>query len=67
VLLFHPRNNAWNDHFVWSTDRVRIVGLTPVGRATVELLELNRERIVRIRMADLEIGRHPPAQDNIQQ
>ncbi len=66
VLLFHPRQHAWNDHFAWSSDMLHIIGLTPAGNATIELLELNRERVVRIRAADLEAGRHPPADDKIQ-
>ena len=35
------------------------MGLTPFGRAKVEALELNRERAIRIRAADLTVGRHP--------
>jgi hypothetical protein len=33
VLLFHPRANKWSEHFVWQSHSV--IGLTPVGRATV--------------------------------
>ena len=65
VPLFHPRKHLWNAHFVWSADKLRIVGLTPVGRATAESLELNRERAVRIRAADVAVGRHPPMNDRI--
>jgi hypothetical protein len=36
VSLFHPRHYSWTDHFVWHG--TIIIGLTPVGRATVELL-----------------------------
>lgn len=39
VSLFHPRRDDWNQHFAWR-DTV-IVGQTPVGRATVDLLEMN--------------------------
>jgi len=37
--------------------------MTSVGRVTVSMLDLNRERLKRIRAADLEIGRHPPESD----
>lgn len=63
VPLFHPRRDIWRDHFVWSGDGLRIIGLTPVGRATIEALALNRERVVNIRAADVEVGRHPPEED----
>jgi len=66
VPLFNPRQDAWSDHFIWSSDRLCIIGLTPTGRATVEALELNHERIINIRAADRMIGRHPPAGDPIQ-
>jgi hypothetical protein len=39
VPLFHPRRDAWNEHFVLR-DRI-VVGLTPVGRTTVRLLRMN--------------------------
>jgi hypothetical protein len=61
--LFSPRVDRWNDHFAWSADGLEIVGVTSVGRATVRMLDLNRERLKRIRAADLEIGRHPPESD----
>jgi hypothetical protein len=67
VPLFNPREHRWADHFVWSADGLRIIPLTAIGRVTVELLELNRERILNIRAADVLVGRHPPADDPIQQ
>lgn len=66
VPLFHPRQHIWNDHFIWTADCLSLIGLTAIGRATISLLELNRERVRRIRAADALIGRHPPAQDHIQ-
>ena len=66
VPLFNPRSDSWQEHFIWSADGLRIIGLTPTGRATVAALAFNRERIINIRAADLEIGRHPPPSDPIQ-
>jgi hypothetical protein len=43
-----------------------IIGKTEVGRATVSALLLNRERVIPIRVADLAIGRHPPAGDLVE-
>ncbi len=42
VPLFHPRRDRWSQHFAWSDDATRIVGLTPTGRATVDVLKLIR-------------------------
>jgi HNH endonuclease len=66
VPLFNPRQDNWPEHFIWSRDGRLIIGLTATGRATVATLALNRERVIAIRSADLEIGRHPPADDPIQ-
>ncbi len=41
--LFNPRLQIWDDHFAWSDDGVRAVGITPVGRVTVQQLRMNRE------------------------
>jgi hypothetical protein len=65
--LFNPRRNRWYDHFIWSVDQLYIVGLTATGRATVEALAMNRERVIHIRAADQDVGRHPPKDDPIQQ
>ena len=65
VPLFHPRTQAWDEHFAWSGDCLSLVGLTPQGRATVSALELNRERVIRLRSADYSIGRHPPEGDPV--
>lgn len=66
VLLFNPRTDSWQEHFIWSTDTLAIIGLTATGRATVTALKFNRARIINIRAADREIGRHPPQDDPIQ-
>ena len=44
--LFHPRIDHWTEHFRFDeavSGRVSIVGLTPVGRATASLLQINDE------------------------
>lgn len=45
--LFHPRLDIWEDHF--SLHRGSVVGLTALGRATIALLQMNRDRQARLR------------------
>lgn len=61
VSLFHPRRNVWSEHFGWTEDGLRRVGLTAVGRATMEGLNVNREGVVNIRRFLMMAGLHPPA------
>src|ERR1051325_11182968 len=44
VLLFNPRHDVWERHFMMKAGHV--VGLTACGRATVRLLAMNTERRV---------------------
>lgn len=60
VQLFNPRYGDWDEHFRWSVDGIRIEGLTPTGRATVEALKLNNELAVEVRRNWLRAGWHPP-------
>lgn len=60
VLLFNPRSQDWNKHFAWTEDGEQIIGLTAIGRATVEALNLNRPTLVKARRRWVEAGWHPP-------
>ena len=40
LKLFNPRTQVWSEHFQWTEDGLRVVGLTPTGRATVAALHL---------------------------
>ncbi|HEY7349978.1 MAG TPA: HNH endonuclease [Ktedonobacterales bacterium] len=60
VPLFNPRQQRWSEHFAWTPTGETIVGLTAVGRVTIELLNLNRESLVRARRRWVEAGWHPP-------
>lgn len=62
VRLFNPRIQRWFEHFTWSDDGLRIVGLTSVGRATVEALKMNNPYIVPARRLWIIAGWHPPRQ-----
>lgn len=64
VPLFHPRQHKWGEHFCWSADYLLVVGLTPIGRATVEVLRLNRRGVVNLRRILSLAGEHPPADES---
>ncbi len=60
VPLFNPRRQIWAEHFAWTADGMRILGLTPIARATVIGLNLNRPALVRSRRVWVRAGWHPP-------
>jgi hypothetical protein len=60
VSLYNPRTQIWHDHFRWSDDSLQIIGLTPVGRATISRLRMNREGIQASRRVWVQAGWHPP-------
>ena len=43
IKLFNPREQVWAEHFVWSENKILIIGKTPCGRATVSALQLNSD------------------------
>jgi hypothetical protein len=47
ALLFNPREDSWHHHF--ELQDLHIVGLTPTGRATVQLLRMNAQDRVEVR------------------
>ena len=53
--LFKPRADFWFDHF--SLEGAYITGLSPRGRATVALLEMNDSERLRMREVAAHIGR----------
>jgi len=60
VPLFNPREQCWYEHFTWSKDGTKIIGLTPCGRATVSALKMNHEEIVCARQRWVSVGWWPP-------
>ncbi len=62
VQLFNPRHQDWFEHFRWSENGQEIIGLTPVGRATVAALKLNNQYLLRARRRWVLAGWHPPEQ-----
>jgi hypothetical protein len=55
--LFNPRLDVWAEHFQW--DDVHLTGLTTIGRATIDALDMNRTLILAIRKEEAALGRHP--------
>lgn len=50
--LFHPRQDDWDEHFAW--DDGELVGLTPVGRTTIDVLCMNLpDRVEQRRLLQL--------------
>ena len=47
----------WSDHFQWGEEEIRVIGLTSIGRATVQALHL---KLVNLRTVLKSIGEHPP-------
>jgi len=57
VLLFHPRSDAWREHFRLIEGHIE--PLTPTGRVTTRLLHFNDAAIVDRRRMLIEAGRYP--------
>ena len=49
TALFNPRTQQWDEHFIWSSDFLDVIGVTPTGRATVVALRPNRPEYRRQR------------------
>jgi hypothetical protein len=58
VALFNPRRHRWHRHFRW--DGPRLVGRTPMGRATVATLRINLDHRVAYRQELIAEGVFPP-------
>lgn len=54
VALFNPRTDAWDDHF--RLEGAVVGGRTPVGEATIRLLQMNSEERVEMRAQLLASG-----------
>lgn len=59
VRLFNPRQDAWDEHFRAEVERGLIQGVTPVGRAAVMRLQLNRSLSAAARQRWARLGLFP--------
>ena len=60
--LYRPRRHQWHEHFAWSDDYLLIIALTPIGRATIETLKMNRTGVINIRRLLRLYGQYPPSE-----
>lgn len=60
VRFFNPNKQKWNEHFRWHNNGIHIIGITPIGQATVVALKLNRPVLLHSRSFWIEAGWHPP-------
>ena len=60
AILFNPRTDNWTEHFEWSDDDLVVIGITSIGRATVNRLKVNREGNVNLRRLLILANLHPP-------
>lgn len=56
--LYHPRQDRWEDHFQFNGPY--IVGLTDVGRTTIDVLTMNDPDYVLLRESLIDEGIFPP-------
>jgi hypothetical protein len=59
VNLFRPREDRWDDHFTMQSGV--IFGLSSIGRATVELFNMNNLRRIELREQWLQEDELPPS------
>ena len=52
--LFHPRRDRWARHFRWQS--ATLIGMTPIGRATVFVLDINADERVSFRETLIDEG-----------
>ena len=57
VRLYHPRQDRWSDHFQVVANSIR--GISDVGAATAELLQLNRPERLAERTLLQTLGSYP--------
>ena len=55
--LFRPRQQLWREHFQWNG--ATLVGRTPNGRATIQVLNINRADSVAVRRLLMQEGVYP--------
>jgi hypothetical protein len=56
VSLFHPRRQAWHEHFSFDEEGL-IHGLTPEGRASVQLMDMKDPERLELRSLLVRQGR----------
>jgi hypothetical protein len=58
VGLFNPRRHKWSVHFAWNN--AVLIGKTSIGRATIEVLQINHPDAIAARASLIEESVFPP-------
>ena len=66
--LFNPSQQKWAEHFIWTAHDLKILAISPTGRATCSRLDLNDEGhsdgfIQEVRQFWVQAGWHSPTED----
>lgn len=59
VRFFRPREDRWNEHFQVDTNSGNIIGISAVGKVTVEFLEMNSSSQVTARQLWIRLDLFP--------
>ena len=52
--LFHPRTDRWDEHF--QLDAAVIIGISPIGRTTARVMNMNDADRIEVRLTAIELG-----------
>lgn len=55
--LYHPRRDRWEEHFHWNGPE--LIGLTAVGRVTIDVLRINHPDAIAVRASLIAEGVFP--------
>lgn len=60
--LYNPRRQRWDEHFQINPDAT-LIGISPEGRATIIVLNINEESRVKHRQMAMVLGDYPCQKD----
>ena len=58
TFLYNPRKQNWDDHFQLKAD-ASLIGKTPEGRVTIEVMRMNDDARVHYRQFAISINEYP--------
>jgi hypothetical protein len=57
AILFNPRRELWAERFAW--DGPKLLGKTDIGRATIDVLQINLPARIEFRRLLIQLGLFP--------
>ena len=57
--LFQPRQDIWENHFQVNLENAEIIGVSAIGRATIQRLQMNLPRQIRGRLRWMQAALFP--------